>query len=62
MYSGMIRGTALYHPDQLVTDRAWLETRVVRNIHMTQEAPKLRKPSNAYNIFILVLTLLSLAV
>ena len=29
---------------------------------MTQEAPKLRKPSNAYNIFILVLTVLSLAV
>jgi voltage-gated potassium channel len=31
-------------------------------IHMAQEAPKLRKPSNAYNIFILVLTVLSLAV
>jgi voltage-gated potassium channel len=29
---------------------------------MAQEAPKLRKPSNAYNIFILVLTVLSLAV
>jgi voltage-gated potassium channel len=29
---------------------------------MTQETTKLRKPSNAYNIFILVLTVLSLAV
>ncbi len=29
---------------------------------MTQEAPKLRKTSNAYNIFILVLTILSLAI
>ena len=29
---------------------------------MAQEAPKLRKTSNAYNIFILVLTVLSLAV
>ena len=29
---------------------------------MTQEEPKLRKTSNAYNIFILVLTVLSLAV
>ncbi len=29
---------------------------------MAQVAPKLRKPSNAYNIFILVLTVLSLAV
>jgi voltage-gated potassium channel len=29
---------------------------------MTQETPRLRKPSNAYNIFILVLTVLSLAV
>ena len=29
---------------------------------MTQETPKLRKTSNAYNIFILVLTILSLAV
>ena len=29
---------------------------------MTQETGKLRKPSNAYNIFILVLTILSLAV
>ena len=29
---------------------------------MAQETPKLRKPSNAYNIFILVLTVLSLAV
>ena len=29
---------------------------------MAQEEPKLRKPSNAYNIFILVLTVLSLAV
>jgi len=29
---------------------------------MTQETAKLRKPSNAYNIFILVLTILSLAV
>ena len=29
---------------------------------MTQETAKLRKPSNAYNIFILVLTVLSLAV
>jgi voltage-gated potassium channel len=29
---------------------------------MTQETPKLRKTSNAYNIFILVLTVLSLAV
>ena len=28
---------------------------------MTQETAKLRKPSNAYNIFILVLTVLSLA-
>ena len=28
---------------------------------MTQETAKLRKPSNAYNIFILVLTILSLA-
>ncbi len=29
---------------------------------MTQEAPTLRKTSNAYNIFILVLTILSLAI
>ena len=29
---------------------------------MTQETAKLRKPSNAYQIFILVLTVLSLAV
>ena len=29
---------------------------------MTPETPKLRRPSNAYNIFILVLTVLSLAV
>ena len=29
---------------------------------MTQETAKLRKTSNAYNIFILVLTILSLAV
>jgi hypothetical protein len=29
---------------------------------MTQETAKLRKTSNAYNIFILVLTVLSLAV
>ena len=29
---------------------------------MTQETPQLRKTSNAYNIFILVLTILSLAV
>ena len=29
---------------------------------MTQETAKLRKPSNAYSIFILVLTVLSLAV
>ena len=29
---------------------------------MTQEAAVLRKPSNAYNIFILILTLLSLAI
>jgi voltage-gated potassium channel len=29
---------------------------------MTQETAKLRKPSNAYNIFILVLTVLSLAI
>ena len=29
---------------------------------MTQEPAKLRKTSNAYNIFILVLTVLSLAV
>ena len=29
---------------------------------MTEEKPKLRKPSNSYNIFILVLTVLSLAI
>jgi voltage-gated potassium channel len=29
---------------------------------VAQEAPKVRKPSNAYNIFILILTVLSLAV
>ena len=29
---------------------------------MTQETAVLRKPSNAYNIFILILTLLSLAI
>ena len=29
---------------------------------MTQETAVLRKPSNAYNIFILVLTVLSLAI
>ena len=29
---------------------------------MTQETAKLRKPSNSYNIFILVLTILSLAI
>ena len=29
---------------------------------MTQETPQLRKTSNAYSIFILVLTMLSLAV
>ena len=29
---------------------------------MTQETTKLRKTSNAYNIFILVLTVLSLAI
>ena len=28
---------------------------------MTQETVKVRKPSNSYNIFILVLTVLSLA-
>src|SRR5574342_402954 len=29
---------------------------------MTEEKPKLRQPSNSYNIFILVLTVLSLAI
>jgi voltage-gated potassium channel len=33
-----------------------------KEVHMTQQTAKLRKPSNAYNIFILVLTVLSLAI
>ncbi len=48
--------------DYYLHNRIWLETYDIRRINMTQETAKLRKPSNAYNIFILVLTVLSLAV
>jgi voltage-gated potassium channel len=43
-------------------DRVRVLLRSKRSIHMTQETAKLRKPSNSYNIFILILTILSLAV
>jgi voltage-gated potassium channel len=55
-------GLSPHHPFQSAIDRPWFETRDERSIHMTTEAPKLRKTSNAYNIFILVLTVFSLAV
>jgi voltage-gated potassium channel len=55
-------GFAPFHPHQFVDKRTWLQTCDLRSINMTQEMTKVRKPSNAYNIFILVLTVLSLAV
>ena len=59
---GCYGASAPYHPHQLVDHRTWLATCDIRRINMTQETAKLRKPSNAYSIFILVLTVLSLAV
>ena len=58
----MTRDFAPYHPRQSAGNRIWLESYEIRSINMTQETAKLRKTSNAYNIFILVLTVLSLAV